>query len=214
MIPSNAPDRLFVKLEVDKLHYHLGKQDIVISGQALNAGSLQPEAIVPLQLVIAANGFERKFSVTTDTNGNYAYTFKPLPGESGLYKVSAVHPDIVDRPEQGQFSISRVSVSPTQATLNIPRNLDHPGNFRVSSGDGTSATNLRLEFLAAEQPGGVLPQGITVSLPAGVNLAPNSSASLNLSVLGDDTAAETGSFVLSLRSDESGAESASEPSPR
>jgi hypothetical protein len=161
---------------------------------------------VPLKLVVAANGFERSYDITTDTNGDFSHSFEPLPGESGLYKVSAVHPDIVDRPEQGQFQISRVTVSPTKATLNVPRNLDQPGNFVVASGDGTTATNVRLEYLEADQPGGVFAQGLQITLPPGVDLAPNSSASLNVSTQGDDTAAETGSFVLTLKSDESGAD--------
>ena len=243
-VPTNAPEQLYIVLEVDQIHYHLGgadevniagltsrrqvtlvetsyyasvdsatpassfgDQDIIINGYAINRTTTLNEATVPVKLVVAANGFERSFDLITDSSGQYSYTFKPLPGESGNYKVSAIHPDIVDRPEQGQFNISRVLVSPAQANFHVPRNYEATGDFAITAGDGSSATNLRLEYLATDQAGGVLPTGIQVALPAAINLSANQSSNVNVLFSGDDTADETGSFVLVLRSDEGGVKS-------
>ena len=58
-------------------------------------------------------GFERVFTVLTDASGAFVHTFKPTITDAGLFKVSAVHPDITDRPEQKAFTINRVTVSPS-----------------------------------------------------------------------------------------------------
>ena len=73
-------------------------------------------AQVPLNLFVTVNGFERKVQVFTDDAGQFGYSFRPQGAESGLYKVCAVHPDLLDRPVQATFAISRVSASPTAVT--------------------------------------------------------------------------------------------------
>ncbi|MGD8909517.1 MAG: fibronectin type III domain-containing protein, partial [Chromatiales bacterium] len=72
-----------------------GDEPIVISGQALERDTGEALALVPVKLVILANGFERETQVTTDSSGSYQYSFEPLPAESGIFSVSAIHPDIL-----------------------------------------------------------------------------------------------------------------------
>jgi large repetitive protein len=80
-----------------------GDQDVVITGRAVDRATELPMADVPLKLVISVAGFERVNQVFTDVMGSFEYAFKPLAGKAGLYKVWAVHPDLTDRPDQGQF---------------------------------------------------------------------------------------------------------------
>jgi len=75
---------------------------------------------VPLNLVISVGGFERTQRIYTQSDGTFSFTFTPMPGESGLYKVGVVHPDLLDRPLHGEFLIRRVSVTPTTVNLSIP----------------------------------------------------------------------------------------------
>ena len=123
-----------------------------------------------LKLILNQQGFERSVSVISDATGGFVYTFKPTLTDAGLYKVSAVHPDITDRPEQKAFTINRVTVGPTPYKLDVPRNYAYNVPFVAKAGAGTSATNLRFVLDPAAQPTGQLPTGVSVQLPAPVAL--------------------------------------------
>ncbi|MGD8909223.1 MAG: hypothetical protein PVI92_07725, partial [Chromatiales bacterium] len=181
-----------------------GDEPIVISGQALDRETGEALAMVPVKLVILANGFERETEVTTDTSGGYQYTFEPLAAESGIFSVSAIHPDILARPGQGQFTINRVLIKPTTLQLSLPKNYEQ--SFEVitaTTGEDTTATNLRLVYEAAEQSGGVFPTGITLTLGDALDLQAERSGVLPFTISGDNTAELTGSLVLQVMSDES-----------
>ncbi len=240
-VPSSAPDAVSVQLEVDKFHYHLGRedhvaiagltvrrdtplvdttyygalddispksslgdQDILITGHAVVRSSGEPMPSVPLTLVLAANGFERKFEIYTDATGGFTHRFTPLSGESGVYKVSVVHPDVLDRPAQGEFTINRVTFNPTTLNVNIPRDYDQHLSIGVKAGGGTTASNVRLVYEAADQPSGTLPDGVQVDTDGTLNLGSGQSGQLNVTLRGGDTAADTGALVLKALSDESG----------
>ena len=185
-----------------------GDKNIVINGQAIDRQSRQALGNVPLRLVFSVNGFERRFDLYTDTSGNYSYTFKPQATDAGVFKVSVVHPDLLERPSQGQFVLNRVSVSPAQINLNIPRNFTQNINIQAIAGDGTAATNVRLVYEAQYQPIGSLPTGVTVttSNPSGapVNLASKQTLNLPVNITANNSANETGTLILTAFSDEQG----------
>ena len=179
----------------------------MISGQALERDTAQPLAQVPLKLVIVANGFERQADITTDSSGTYQYQFDPLPAESGIFTVSAIHPDVLARPGQAQFTINRVLVKPTTLRLNLPKNVEQSFDvIQASTGEGTTATNLRLVYEAADQSGGAFPTGMTVTLGTPQTLLPEQNGKLAFSIIGDNSADLTGNIVLKVMSDESGTE--------
>ncbi len=181
-----------------------GGQDIVISGQAVARVSGDPTANVPLNLVITLNGFERSSSVYTGEGGIFNYTFKPLAGESGVYKVRAVHPDRTDKPVHGQFVINRVSVTPSAVNLNVPRNYSKTVSIRVGTGEGTAVNNLRLEYNREDQPTGEYPQGVHLSAGAAkAYLGSKKTAWLPFTLWADNSAGASGKLVLKVKSDES-----------
>jgi RHS repeat-associated protein len=184
----------------------IGDRDILITGRAIERTTGRPLANVPLNLVITVGGFERTNRILTDATGTYAYTFKPLSGEAGLYKVRAVHPDLLDRPVQGQFVISRVSVNPGSINLSVPRNYERTIGIQVSASEGTEAHNLRLVYAPEDQSEGVLPQGIhlTVGSPIAL-LGSRQTATLPFTLWADNTADAAGTLVLKAKSDETGA---------
>ncbi len=182
-----------------------GDQDIVITGRAFEKEGGTAFASADVNLVIASNGFERSAAVIADELGNFTYTFTPLPEESGIFNVSAIHPDILDRPEQSSFTISRVVFKPGKFNLRIPYNYAFGVPIKLTAGEGTTSTNTRLVFEAATQDGGVLPTGINVVPGNPVTLVSGQTETIELTVTGDDTASSIGSFKVAIRSDEGGA---------
>ncbi|WP_275100485.1 Ig-like domain-containing protein, partial [Sedimenticola hydrogenitrophicus] len=179
-----------------------GDQPILISGQAIDRSSGQPSAGVPVKLVIAGNGFERSAEVFADGNGGYQYSHTPLAGESGIFTVSALHPDMLSRPGQGQFTLQRVSVSPTLLNYTLPRNYQQTLSVvQATTGAGTRAGNLRLVYDAADQAGGQYPVGLTVTLGDPLTLEAQQSAVLPITLSGDNSAMDE-SLVFRVVSDE------------
>lgn len=179
-----------------------GDQDIVISGRAFDRAAKQAMPNTRLKLVLNQQGFERSFTVLTDGAGNFAYTFKPTLTDAGLYKVSAVHPSITDRPEQKAFTINRVTVGPTPYKLDVPKNVAFAIPFTAKAGVGTSATNLRLTIDAASQLTGRIPEGISVTPAAPVTLTERQTLNVPLQFLASNAAQPSGSLILNVISDE------------
>jgi fibronectin type 3 domain-containing protein len=179
-----------------------GDQDVVITGRALDRASRAPLPNTRLKLVLNQQGFERSFMVLTDGSGSFVYPFKPTVTDSGLYKVSAVHPSITDRPEQKAFTINRVTVGPSPYKLDVPKNASFSIPFTAKAGPGTSATNLRLVLNPASQPTGQVPTGITVQPAAPVSLAERQTLNVPLLFSAGNEAQPSGSLILDVVSDQ------------
>lgn len=181
-----------------------GDKDVVIKGRALDRSTQAPMSNTRLKLVLNQQGFERVFSVLTDASGNFEHIFKPTITDAGLYKVSAVHPEITDRPEQKSFTINRITVGPTPFKIDLPKNYPFNIPFVAKAGAGTSATNLRLLLNPSDQPTGQVPQGVSVQLPSPVNIQENQSLNLPVTFSANNDAQPSGSLILSVTSDEHG----------
>ncbi|MCG8637232.1 MAG: fibronectin type III domain-containing protein, partial [Desulfobacterales bacterium] len=176
-----------------------GDQDITITGQALDRATDAPLADVPLNLIITVNGFERKIPVETIADGTFTHIFEPLENEAGIFRVNAVHPDLLDRPDQGSFIINRVQVSPSKISLSIPKNYEQKISLKVITEQGTDLTNLSLS------PEATLPQGVHLSAADPIPLVTGGSTiSLNFALWADNTADEASEIRLKVTSDESG----------
>ncbi len=180
-------------------------RDFEITGRALERATGSAMANVPLTLVVRRDGFERTFEVYTDSQGAFSHTFSPLANESGVYDVSAVHPDVVDRPDQARFVISRVFAGPRQVNLTTIRDRAETVPIKVETGPGTAATNLHLEYVEADQPSGAFLPGLTVDPGDTLDLAARERGRIDLGFEATSEAPDTGQAVLRLVSDESGA---------
>ncbi|GAA5787481.1 Ig-like domain-containing protein [Chitiniphilus shinanonensis] len=179
-----------------------GDEDIVIQGRALDRQDNAPLSGVRLTLVLNQQGFERTFPVLTDSNGEFSHRFTPTSGDAGLYKVSAIHPDMTDRPEQKGFTIHRVKIGPTPVRIDLPKNYAYTVPFVAKAGIGTQARNLRFVLNPASQPTGQLPMGVSLTLPAPVDLAERQSLNMPVKFVADNSALTTGSVILDVISDE------------
>ena len=183
-----------------------GAEAIHISGLAAYRSGGAPAVSVPVRLKISRDGFELSESLVTVANGTFAHTIQPsalrLPG--GVYQVWAIHPDMTEKPQEtASFTVTSLSARPSRYEARMPRNYAQDLPIRISAGLGTMAQNLRLEALAADQPGGSLPVGFQVNLPSPLStLAAGASTTLTAQVIGSSAAAETGSLVLRVSSDE------------
>ncbi len=178
-----------------------GDTNILIRGRAVNRAGGQGEANAAVKLVISVDGFERSYTLYSDAAGGWSYSFSPLAGEAGTYKVWAVHPSVVAKPEQAGFVIARVAVSPATVNIGIPRNYAQTVPVTVTPSRGNTLTNLTVSCLAADQPGGAIPAGIHVTATAGVAVAQGGQAvSLPFRFSGDATAASTGRVNIRVAS--------------
>lgn len=175
-----------------------GNQDIVIVGRSIDRAQRMPLPNSRLKLVLNQQGFERVYEVLTDNAGIFSYTFKPTLSDGGSYKVCAVHPEMTDRPEQKAFAISRVTVGPTPARIDVPRNFPFTVPFVAKSGPGTKATNLRL---AAE---GALPAGVSLQYSPSVNIGEGQSLNIPLTFVADNSAPASGGVSFNVVADEHG----------
>lgn len=181
-----------------------GDQAVIMSGQAIDRKTGLPVANVPLTLAFDISNFERKFDIQTDTSGAWRYTYMPQPTDAGTYKVSAVHPSLLDRPGDRSFTINRLTVAPSQIKLSTSRNYNQLINLTATTGESSQATNVHLAYDPASQLTGALPAGITVNLSNPVTLGPKQSVTIPLSISGNNDAAATGTVILDVYLDEFG----------
>jgi hypothetical protein len=179
-----------------------GDQNITITGRAVDRASGNALGDTLLRLVLNNEGFERSFFVTTNSEGTFSYLFTPTQTDAGTYRVSAVHPEITDRPEQRAFTINRVTVGPNLFNLDVPRNYPYAISFSAKAGAGTQASNLRFVANPASQPTGALPTGVTFTLPTPVSITQRQTLNLPVNFRADNTAQPTGKLVLDVISDE------------
>ncbi|MFH1147589.1 MAG: right-handed parallel beta-helix repeat-containing protein [Pseudomonadota bacterium] len=181
----------------------IGDRNIVITGRAVDRITGLPSAKIPLNVVVSLRGSEQSHLLYTDESGCFSYEFTPLPGECGLYRVCAVHPDITYRPVMSTFTITRVTVYPEIVRLSIPRNYEKTLTLKAVVSEGSAVRNLRLSYEKSDQLYGALPQGIHVSLGEPLQtLDSTGPGDLSFSVWGDNNAPDTETIALNVKSDE------------
>ena len=178
-----------------------GNDELTILGSAVDRQTEEPVANAPLRIAINQEGFERLVDVTSDPQGQFRYVFKPTVTDSGAYQVGAIHPDMTDRPQQAQFTINRVTVTPASFKLSVPRNYAYRVDFRAATGLGAQADNVRSVNAPEYQQDGALTPGIKVEPGAPVNIGPKQNLALTASVSGDNSAPASGRIFLAVLAD-------------
>ncbi|WP_156370516.1 MULTISPECIES: Ig-like domain-containing protein [unclassified Acidovorax] len=189
--------------------FSFGEQPILISGQvvALNAAA-QPVPNATVRLALRIQGFERRITLVSDSTGKFSYSFVPQANDAGTYSVHVVHPDdtvYAAQPAPAQFTINRLSVNYSQYKLNAIRGQATPAVLEVRASAGTGAKAVRWQALAADQPSGALPPGITLDVGEPVDVAAGTSVPMTINVTGAASAGATGSIILKAFAQESGA---------
>ncbi|HWH72139.1 MAG TPA: hypothetical protein VNT26_22440, partial [Candidatus Sulfotelmatobacter sp.] len=147
MQSSLAQTPYFGTAQTDFLLYS-NNQPVLITGQALNRTTGLPVPNVPLQIGFAARGYRWHSSVTTDTNGNYSYTFNVTPGLAGIISIWAAHPDVADQLNQAQFSVYRTYITPQGGDIRMSRNDTLPFNITLLNPGDQPLSGLNVGFQA------------------------------------------------------------------
>ena len=79
------------EISIDKNIYKQG-ESILMKGKAIGITRNATLAQREVEISIVSNNFARKEKVTTDADGNFAYTFVPVINENGHYTVGAGYP--------------------------------------------------------------------------------------------------------------------------
>ncbi len=116
-------------------------QPVIISGQSLNTSNNLPVPNAALNIGFATRGYKWYQPVTTDTNGNYQYTYNPAPGFAGTLSIWAANPLVVDQLNQAEVTIYRMYANPAtgdiemskNGTLTFSINLLNPGNIPLTA---------------------------------------------------------------------------------
>ncbi len=180
-----------------------GDGPITLQGRAWFRTDRQPAPRQPLLVKVAHAGFDRTEQVVTDDAGQFTTTFAPLEGEAGgVYSVWAVHPDLTDRSVQAQFVIERLIPDTRSFTVRTPYGFRQPLGFGVAAGPGTVVTNVRVELRAEDQPGGTIPNGITLEPGPGLaRLDSEQPGRIGFHLTGTAAAPRSSRLMLRLASD-------------
>ncbi|RLB00472.1 MAG: hypothetical protein DRG83_11480, partial [Deltaproteobacteria bacterium] len=201
-----------------------GDQQIQITGESVDRLTETPVSEVPIKLIISRNGYERVMEIMTDENGEFTYTFTPMPGEYGVYYVSVLHPDSNARPIDAQFEIRRMNVvsqqpiveksvaanaiymtsfNPTTINLSSPRNYENKIGIKVVAGSEETLENVALRYAEQYQPNGCYPDGIHLSVDDPIDhLEPSQTGTLYFTIWADNAADEAGKIVLVIVSND------------
>ncbi|MDH3973937.1 MAG: RHS domain-containing protein [Deltaproteobacteria bacterium] len=143
---SNTTYRAEASLAQD---FYVKAQPVLITGQAINNLSGEPMPFVPVNLYISVKGYDRHYTVNTNSEGSFSYTFQPGSNEAGNYSVWANHPDIADRNIQATFTIADMSVGPRYASIKLTKGKTYDIPVTIYNKGETPLTGLTLSTAAS-----------------------------------------------------------------
>nr|MCU0780276.1 hypothetical protein [Akkermansiaceae bacterium] len=121
-------------------------EPVVVTGQAIDRATSLPLPNTALRLGFGARGYVTWQNVTTDAQGNYSFTYTPVPGFAGRLNIWAAHPDVVDQLNQVTIDYRRLYVTPGRGdivmskndTMDITLAVLNPGDLPASGVDVTA----------------------------------------------------------------------------
>ena len=133
---------------------------VTIEGFAYNDSGLLPN--VPVRVAIARGDFVREYAVMTDGSGRFTLTFRPYPGESGHFVVSATHPRVATLEKDGEFDVVGMEVKPDVYALRVTREFS--GKIEVTLVNHWRESNVSVSVSA--------PSWLNVTVPSSLTLKP------------------------------------------
>ena len=179
--------------------FSFGATNFLIRGVAVNRNTGRGQGNVSVKVVVMKDGFESVKTVKTDSRGNWTLDY--AAGAGGIYTACGIHPNATARPEQLQFQVATVELTPSIAVTER-RGQTRSLNVQVKVGPDFALTNAVLAVLDADQPGGALMDSVTVRTDTVLpRIEGGTSAWLPFTVAPGMNAPETGTIVLRVLSD-------------
>ncbi|WP_321371198.1 fibronectin type III domain-containing protein [uncultured Desulfuromusa sp.] len=173
-------------------------ETVRFTGTVTATSDNSPMANVPVRIGISVDGFDRFYSVSSDSDGSFSYDFKPGENEIGHYSVWSSHPDLSNRNIEDSFDIIAMRLSPTRFSLKLARGGSYNIPVKLTNLSGATLTNL--SFVPTVSSGLSVD---TSQLPVnGSPLEGHQSLSFELKVSADSQAPSTGTAILKISNDE------------
>jgi len=175
---------------------------IPFTGTATDSSSGLPEANAPVSIWVLVDGTQRQYTATTDGNGNFAFSFQPLPNEAGQYTAIAAYPGVPETqiaaeaenltPQDtnaAQFTIVGMTATPGNATFKVVPLTPLSGSFTL-----TNLSGLPLSGLTASAENAPADLDVQLSVPA--TLGGGKQVTLAYTITAEGTSAENDPVLL------------------
>jgi hypothetical protein len=115
---------------------------ITFSGRMFNPLDNSPVAFSPATVRVLINAMRRVYTVTSDANGNFSYTFQPLAHEAGDYTAGADYPLVNTDSNQVSFVLLGMQAFPDNLTAQLLPNTPLVGQMIFSNLTDQTLTGL------------------------------------------------------------------------
>jgi subtilase family serine protease len=171
----------------------LANTPVPLSGRATNSlGVGVPSKLVNLHIL--TRGTMRVISALTDSGGNFATTWQPLPGEAGFYQIFATHPGVSSVPVQDEFRLVGMRANPASVDFKAVEGSSSTGSVAIENLSDLPLTGLSVTVVS--QSAGLQ---VGVNLTGGGTMAGGGTAALSYTVL-PTTAQAYGNVVIRVSS--------------
>ena len=201
-------------------------QDVEVTGTVLGTAG-DPVVNVPVEVAVRSATSSRVFTVYTDAQGDYRYTFRPLAGEAGSYTVeAAVRKYGLRRTATDTFRILGLWLQPASQSLQLSMNATRTVDLTLRNVGDLTLTGLQYQVedldpadpltgsVAAGLPDSLTP-GASVTVPllltTAAGDAPAAPAQVQVRVTSAEGSVETSTVTVTLKNAE--AEPVIEPDP-
>lgn len=169
---------------------------IPLNGQA-NRPDGSPAAFKQVSVHVSVRGTNRILTAITDAAGEFETTFTPLPGEGGVYSISATHPGVESNEVQDQFTLISLAATPASRTVNLIEDRQSLGSIALRNLADVPITGLTAEVIDAPEN-----FEVNVSLANSTQIDPLSTLSLEYTLTATDASVLRGPVKLRVSSAE------------
>ncbi|NVK44294.1 MAG: carboxypeptidase regulatory-like domain-containing protein [Oceanospirillaceae bacterium] len=194
-----------VDVETNKTEYRVDLEPTVesiiagekftIKGRTVDRANNESTGNKNVKLVFSINGFEQIRNTVTDAEGKFEYELESTKDVGGIYYISALHPQITERPIMAQVSVQVLDVYPTKGEIRVPYNYETNMPLTLTASKQWTEKELSIQ-VSSETP---LPSGINMQLPANVILDQGKVFSTLVKISATKEAPESGSILLEVR---------------
>ncbi|MCE5324772.1 right-handed parallel beta-helix repeat-containing protein [bacterium] len=175
-----------------------------LSGSATWTENGTPAAGVSVAVRVLVKNTRRVYSVKTDTNGNFSYTFNPLANEAGRYSVAADHPNVTTDTVQDTFVLYGMAVNPSSVSEEVIPGTPLSDEVDLKNLGDVELTGVTATVLNA-------PSNLTVDVDCPSQLDASEIAALGYTLTASGDQDMSGTITIELESDQEAATSLTMP---
>jgi Ca2+-binding RTX toxin-like protein len=170
---------------------------VIFNGQALSNANNSPLPFEFVTVGVQLDGKRREINAFTDKDGNFTTTFRPLPGEAGVYQVSAYFPGNPgeDTTAEDQFKLLGMRLNSTSVSHKMFANSPLTNQVELQN-----LTNIPLTGITASVEDAPANWNIQVNAPQ--YLSENATNDISYTITAPDESVLADDFKIKLTSAE------------